>query len=138
MPAKDAFHNIVRHALEKDGWTITHDPLHIDLIDIEVYIDLGAERLIGAKRENEVIAVEIKSFLGGSTLSEFHLALGQFINYRFVLNRIDPSRQLYLGIPKETYETFFQRKLIQMILQEQKLKIVVYNTTLQEITEWIS
>jgi len=27
MSRKDTFHNIVRHALEKDGWTITHDPL---------------------------------------------------------------------------------------------------------------
>ncbi len=27
MSAKDIFHNTVRLALEKDGWTITHDPL---------------------------------------------------------------------------------------------------------------
>jgi len=85
MPVRYTFHNAVRHALEKDGWRITHDPLHIDLIDIEVYIDLGAEQLLGAERNNEKIAVEIKSFLASSTISEFHLALGQFINYRFVL-----------------------------------------------------
>lgn len=29
MPARDAFHDAVRHALEKDGWTITHDPFPI-------------------------------------------------------------------------------------------------------------
>jgi len=27
MSRKDTFHDIVRRALEKDGWTITHDPL---------------------------------------------------------------------------------------------------------------
>jgi hypothetical protein len=26
MPAKDSFHNIVKNALVKDGWKITHDP----------------------------------------------------------------------------------------------------------------
>ncbi len=26
MPARDTFHDSVRHALVKDGWTITHDP----------------------------------------------------------------------------------------------------------------
>ncbi len=26
MPAKDLFHDSVRNALEKDGWTITADP----------------------------------------------------------------------------------------------------------------
>ena len=27
MPAKDIFHDIVKRALQKDGWVITHDPL---------------------------------------------------------------------------------------------------------------
>ncbi|MBM4256452.1 MAG: hypothetical protein FJ147_11235 [Deltaproteobacteria bacterium] len=29
MPAKDISHNTVRNALLKDGWVITHDPLHL-------------------------------------------------------------------------------------------------------------
>jgi hypothetical protein len=29
--AKDIFHEIVKMALEKEGWLITHDPLHIKL-----------------------------------------------------------------------------------------------------------
>lgn len=36
MLAKDVFHNAVRVALEKDGWTITQDPLHIKIDDIEI------------------------------------------------------------------------------------------------------
>ncbi len=27
MPARDIYHDTVRNALEKDGWTITHDPV---------------------------------------------------------------------------------------------------------------
>jgi hypothetical protein len=46
-------------------------------------IDLAAEKLIAAEREGEKIAVEVKSFLErSSAISEFHTALGQFINYR--------------------------------------------------------
>nr|WP_286392563.1 element excision factor XisH family protein [Pseudanabaena mucicola] len=26
MSARDLFHDIVKNALQKDGWTITHDP----------------------------------------------------------------------------------------------------------------
>lgn len=29
MPAFDRFHQAVKNALAKDGWTITHDPLHL-------------------------------------------------------------------------------------------------------------
>ncbi len=48
MPAKDIFHQLVRTALENEGWIITHDPYPIDLGFIDFYIDLGAEKLIAA------------------------------------------------------------------------------------------
>jgi hypothetical protein len=80
MSAKDLFHNTVRHALEKDGWTITHDPLPMQVGRVEMYIDLGAERLIAAERGTEKIAVEIKSFARSSEISEFHTTLGQFLS----------------------------------------------------------
>ena len=78
MPAKDVFHEMVKTALTQDGWTITEDPLFFQFGEDQVFIDLGAERLIAAQREEEKITVEIKSFLAPSALSEFHTALGQF------------------------------------------------------------
>ena len=53
MPARDVFHKLVRTALENEGWTITHDPYHIDLGFVDFYIDLGTERLIAATRNGE-------------------------------------------------------------------------------------
>ena len=35
---------------------------------VEVYIDLGAEKIIGAEKEGQKIAVEVKSFLAQSTI----------------------------------------------------------------------
>lgn len=29
MPVRDRYHDHVKHALIKDGWTITHDPLRL-------------------------------------------------------------------------------------------------------------
>lgn len=138
MSRKDTFHDIVRRALEKDGWTITHDPLYIDLTDVEVQIDLGAERLIAAERNNQTIAVEIKSFIRGSNLSEFHVAVGQFMNYRFTLKKVESNRILYLAVPAETYTTFFQKETIKEMCQEYNLKLVVYETQSEEITKWIN
>ena len=91
--AKDRFHDIVKTALVKDGWTVTHDPFDLKAGGVEMEIDLGAERLLAAERQNEKIAVEVKSFLASSsTISEFHRALGQFINYRVALKIVDPER----------------------------------------------
>ena len=64
MPAKDVFHDVVKTALQKDGWTITDDPLYIRLGGaIDMYLDLGAEKVIAAEKAGRKIAVEIKSFL---------------------------------------------------------------------------
>ena len=57
--------------------SITHDPLSIKIDQIDFYIDLGAERMLAAQKSGQKIAVEIKSFLGASVVSEFYVALGQ-------------------------------------------------------------
>ncbi|MHC5718253.1 MAG: element excision factor XisH family protein, partial [Nostoc sp.] len=48
MPAKDIYHNEVKNALIKDGWTITDDPYFIKYEDAELYADLAAEKPIAA------------------------------------------------------------------------------------------
>lgn len=60
--AKDRFHQVVKTALTKDGWNITHDPIKIKVGGVEMEIYLGAERLLAAERGDEKIAVEIKIF----------------------------------------------------------------------------
>lgn len=58
MAAKDIFHHLVKTALEKDGWTITHDPYRLSLLGKEMQIDLGAEKiLIAAEKDVAKIAV---------------------------------------------------------------------------------
>jgi hypothetical protein len=50
MPALDLYHQAVRHALEKDGWTVTHDPLTLRVGADRVHIDLAAERMLAAEK----------------------------------------------------------------------------------------
>ncbi len=137
MPAKDIFHDAVRNALEKDGWLITEDPIYLDYGGVEIYIDLGAEKLIAAEREGEKIAVEIKSFIGSSAISQFHTALGQFINYRTALSLKQPERELYLAVPSISYETFFKLELVQIVTQAQNLKLLIYEPEQEVIKQWI-
>ncbi|AOX03018.1 fatty-acid oxidation protein subunit alpha [Moorena producens PAL-8-15-08-1] len=136
MAARDTFHEAVKSALQKDGWCITHDPLYINFAEVEIYIDLGAERLIAAEKDEEKIAVEIKTFLRPSAISEFHTVLGQFLNYRFALKAEDPERLLYLAIPLEIHETFFARRFVQLITQEYQVKLLVFEPTKEEIVQW--
>ncbi len=74
-------------------------------------INLGAEQLLAAERGHEKIAVEIKTFLSDSPLTDYHTALGQFLNYRLALEISAPTRTLYLAVPVVTYKAFFSDKL---------------------------
>jgi hypothetical protein len=138
MSARDRFHQLVRTALENEGWIITHDPYHIDLGFVDFYIDLGAELLLAATKDDQKIAVEIKTFLAASTISEFHTAIGQFINYRIALEDDDPDRQLYLAVPLDVYKRFFRYPFIQTVIRRNQIPLLVYDTEKQEIAEWIS
>jgi hypothetical protein len=138
MSAKDLFHEAVKRGLEKDQWIITDDPLELEWEEVKVKIDLAAERLIAAKRGEEKIAIEIKSFIGTSAISDFHTALGQFLNYRIMLEAKDPDRQLYLAIPLETHNTFFQSQFARMVKERYQLKLIIYEPINEEIVQWIN
>lgn len=137
MSARDFFHDAVKTALIKDGWEITHDPLALSFGGVDMSIDLGAEKLIAAQKHNQKIAVEIKSFLSrSSAISEFHTALGQFINYRAALRQENPDRVLYLAVPAFAYNNFFKLDFPQMMLQENQVKLIIYDPDSEVISQW--
>jgi hypothetical protein len=135
--AKDFYHDNVREALEKDGWRITHDPYPLKVDDVGYEIDFGAEPLIAAEKDEITIAVEVKSFVGPSTVNEFHKAVGQFNDYYVALEIKDPNRVLFLAIPKTIWLRFFQKQLIQKSLARIQAKVIVYDPSKNEIVEWI-
>ncbi|MBD2731491.1 XisH family protein [Nostoc sp. FACHB-892] len=136
MAAKDIFHYAVRKGLEKEGWLITNDPLRIEVGDVEMYIDLGAEQILAAERAGDKIAVEIKSFIGASNISEFHTAIGQFFNYRVALEEQEPERVLYLAVPLGIYNAFFKLQFIKIVIQRSQLKLIIYDPIQEVIVEW--
>jgi XisH protein len=137
--AKDLFHTQVREALIKDHWKITHDPFRVRVSEVvKIQIDLGAESTIAAQRDQERIAVEIKSFVADSDISEFHTALGQYLNYAQALEEQEPEYKLYLAVPEETYHEFFQLPFIQKSLARYAINLIVYDPFKKEIKQWIS
>jgi hypothetical protein len=137
MPAKDFFHDIVKNALDKDGWIITDENLFIKIDKIEFYIDLAAERILVAEKAGQKIAVEVKSFIGVSVVSEFHTALGQFLNYRSALRKKEPERILYLAVSFDVYDDFFRSSFIQEVIAEHQLRMLVFDSQKEEVVLWI-
>ncbi|KPA11410.1 fatty-acid oxidation protein subunit alpha [Candidatus Magnetomorum sp. HK-1] len=138
MAAKDLFHDSVRNGLQKEGWVITHDPLSVVVSGVQMAIDLGAEKLIAAEKLGEKIAVEIKSFVTPSAIYEFHTALGQYLNYQRALSKKEPERVLYLAVPTETYNSFFNLPFIYETISEYDIKLIIYDAEEEVIEKWIN
>ena len=136
MSAKDAFHEVVKTALQKDGWQITHDPYNLQAGTLELYIDLGAEKVVAAEKGGQKIAIEIKSFLGPSKISQFYTALGQFISYRAALQQQEADRILYLAVPSNVYDSFFTMGFIQSLIKQNQIHLIVYDLEQETISQW--
>ncbi|MEQ8387006.1 MAG: element excision factor XisH family protein [Coleofasciculus sp. A1-SPW-01] len=134
--AKDIYHETVKTALIKDGWTITDDPLRLKIGGRMAYVDLGAQKLFAAEKEGQRIAVEIKSFLNPSPVNDLEQALGQYIMYSQVLSKIEPDRLLYLAITQSVFLDFFSEELPQLIIELNRLQLLVFDPELKEVVQW--
>ncbi|MFN0036100.1 MAG: element excision factor XisH family protein [Saprospiraceae bacterium] len=135
--AKDLFHQNVRDALEKEGWTITHDPYILKHRGLRMEVDLGAEKMIAAERDSEKILVEVKGFLSKSILYDFHEALGQYRNYRRVLRKQENSRTLILAVPEDAWNSFFAEPFGQEAIEEEGLLLLVFSPVTNTVLQWI-
>ena len=137
MPRKDLYHNQVRRALEKDGWTITHDPMRFRWKGRTIWPDLGIEKVIAAERGAEKIAVEIKSFTNAALLADFYEALGQYDVYKAALSELDEHRVVVLAVPQDAYNSFLCTEFGQAVLQIKNIPILVYDVETETVIKWI-
>lgn len=78
--------------------------------------------MLGADRGGERIAIEVKSFISPSAISDFHTALGQCLNYQIMLEINEPDRTLFLAVPVDVNATFFQTRFARLALDRYPLK----------------
>jgi hypothetical protein len=138
MPAKDKVHDIVKNALINDGWIITHDPFSMKLGSADLFVDLGAEKLIAAEKGSAKIAVEVKSFLGKSIISETQDAIGQFLMYQVVMSEFEVSRVLYLAIEEEIFDNAFSEALKTLLLEKLHIKLLIFRASEEGIVKWLT
>jgi hypothetical protein len=136
MPARDIYHAAVCNALIKDGWTITHDPYTITVGQKDVFVDLGAERILAAEKDNERIAIEIKSFMGASDIRDLEMAIGQYVFYRSLLERFEPGRKIYLAVPQSVFFNTFQEPIARPVLVDQAIAVIAFDPDQEVIVQW--
>ena len=137
MSRRDLFHEAVRNALIKEGWDITHDPYILKFGEQKLQVDLGAEMPLAAEREGRKIAVEIKSFIRESSVTDLYVAIGQYAVYRRLLNQQEAERILYLAIPNDAFEEVFDPAHGRDIREALDIRLIVYEAEEEVIVRWI-
>lgn len=92
--------------------------------------------MVAAERAGEKIAIEIKSFLNPSAITDFYSALGQFLSYHLALESVEPDRTLYLAVPVDVHQTFFQYEFTQTAVQRYQVLTIVYDPANEVIMQW--
>lgn len=138
MPARDFYHDKVKNALIKDSWTITHDPYPLKLGQKDLFIDLGAEKILAAEKGNDKIAVEIKSFVGRSVINDAENALGQYLIYRKLLAKKESDRILFMAIDLETLTDTLSDELRELLIKDFEVRLLIFDKQKEEIVEWQS
>ncbi len=132
MSRRDTYHDVVKYALIREGWTISHDPYFLQS-DPKLSIDLGGKRTIAAEKSTEKIAVEIKIFIADSQVTELERAIGQYGIYQELLQIQEPDRELYLAVPIDAFENIFSRQVGKIAIKKFQLKLIVFSFSDEEL-----
>lgn len=138
MPALDIYHDNFKNALIKEGWIITHDPYTLTFGNKDVFIDIGAERVLAAEKDNKKIAIEIKCFRGASDIRDLEMAVGQYVFYRSLLKRFEADRHLFLAIPESVFVNTLNEPIAQPVIEDLKISLIAFDPQREEIVKWIT
>lgn len=112
------------------------DPLSINYEGRKLFVDLGAEKLIGARKGNTLIAVEMKSGIGTSPLHDLHLAIGQYRVYLSAIRQKMPERTLYMAIPNLFYKQILIEPFGRVVFDVNSVNLLVFDDDKEEIVSW--
>lgn len=70
-------------------------------------------------------------------MEDLRNAIGQFTIYRSILRKTYPEHILYLAVRDITYESLFAEPIGQLMIEDEKLKLIVFDSAQEVILQWI-
>lgn len=76
--------------------------------------------------------------MGLSQVANLEQALGQYVFYYDILQRLEPKRKLYLAIREETFSDIFEEPIGEILLENKRLNLIFLDAVKEVILAWIS
>lgn len=93
---------------------------------------------MAAEKDNQKIAVEIKSFVSQSEIRDLENALGQYVLYHNILSVLEPDRILYLAVRESVFVDLFEETIGKLLLDRQVLKLLTFDPEMEVLKRWIN
>ena len=137
MPAHDLYHDVVRDALRKDGWRITHTALQL-----KARAESGAEELwegpwLIADKDERKVAIAVNSFVGRSNLADITQTWRQLGLSRPQLHAMDSDRVVYLAVRQATYSACFAGAEGELVLHKEHMRLIVFDPRAEVSVQWV-
>ena len=137
MPAKDFYHDSVRDALVRDGWTITHDPFTIPSSPGADFAYPGADRALAAEKGDREIVVDVMSFSENSVLRNLYQALGRYAIDHSLLGRAPRGGDLYLAVTGRVHDDIFGDPIARPALVDLGIRFMVFDPAEGLLLRWV-
>jgi hypothetical protein len=137
MPTQDLYHDVVRDALRKDGWRITHTALQL-----KARAEASAGKLwegpwLIADKDERKVAVAVSSFVGRSNPADITETWGQLGLSRLQLHAMDSDRVVYLAVRQATYSACFGGNEGDLLLGKEHMQLIVFDPRAEVIVQWV-
>jgi hypothetical protein len=132
LPAKDSYHDTVKHALLKDGWTIDAEQVTFILANRQCIIDIQASK----SAQGEIVLVEVKGF-ERSPVEQLAIAICKLQIYRFVLSELGQDIPLWLAVPLLAYHGILTEQMGLAMREQSDIDLLVFSPEREEIIQWI-
>ena len=60
-------------------------------------------------------------------------AIGQYVLYRLLLNKVDPKRKIYLAITDTVYDEIFSEPVGEFVVHELPMRLIVIDSEKTEV-----
>lgn len=138
MPPQDMYYNVVKNALRKGGWRVTHSLFPLKKGQGPAVGESWTTQLLGAERDERRIAVAVNSFIGHSEPEAMEEALHQLALSLPRIHAATPGRVLYLAVRQATYRDCFTSPDGARLLASQPLSLLVFDPRQEAIVRWYS
>jgi hypothetical protein len=137
MPTRDLYHDVVRDALRKDGWRITHTALQLKAQAESSAEDLWEGPWLIADKDERKVAVAVRSFVGRSHLADIIQTWAQLGLSRPRLHAMDSDRVVYLAVRQATYSACFAGAEGERVLAKEHMQLLVFDPRAEVIVQWV-